>query len=87
MATDGPTFDQWLRDAKIARGRLTAEQLAVLEGGYRFLDRCGRDYYSIRLLSHFLAARSGGVEGGPGSPLGGRQSAHGVAATTVPPIR
>jgi len=54
MATDGPTFDQWLRDAKITRGRLTAEQLAVVEAGYRFLDRCGRDYYSIRLLSHFL---------------------------------
>lgn len=54
MATDGPTFDRWLRDAKIARGRLSAEQLAVLEAGYRFLDRCGRDYYSIRLLSHFL---------------------------------
>ena len=29
MATDGLTFEQWLRDAKIARGKLTAEQLAV----------------------------------------------------------
>jgi len=54
MATDGLTFEQWLRDAKIARGKLTAEQLAVLEAGFHFLERCGRDYYSVRLLSHFL---------------------------------
>jgi len=54
MATDGLTYDQWLRNAKIARGKLTAEQLAVLEAGFRFLERCGRDYYSLRLLSHFL---------------------------------
>ena len=54
MATDGSTFDQWLRDAKIASGKLTAEQLAVLEAGFRFLEQCGRDYYSARLLSHFL---------------------------------
>ena len=54
MATDGLIFDQWLRDAKIARGKLTVEQLAVLEAGFRFLERCGRDYYSLRLLSHFL---------------------------------
>ena len=62
MATDGPTFDQWLRDAKIDRRRLTAEQLAVLEAGFRFLGRCGRDYYSLRLLSHFLLHCQAGLK-------------------------
>jgi hypothetical protein len=54
MAMDGLTFGQWLRDAKIASGKLTAEQFAILGAGFRFLEQCCRDYCSVLLLSHFL---------------------------------
>jgi transposase len=62
MATDGPTFDQWLRDAKIDRQRLTSRQIALLEAGFRFMDRCGGDYYSRRVLSHFLLHCQSGLK-------------------------
>ena len=54
MATDGRTFDQWMQDAKLPLGKLTAHQLAVLEAAFGFLQECGDDYYSVRLLTHFL---------------------------------
>jgi len=54
MATDGPTFDQWLRDANIDRHRLLPDQIALLEASFRFVCHCGGDYYSRRVLSHFL---------------------------------
>lgn len=60
MATDGPTFDQWLRDAKIDRARMTSERIALLEAAFRFFQDRGGDYYSRRVLSHFLLhCRSG----------------------------
>lgn len=54
MATDSPTFDEWLRDAKIERERLSPDQVALLEASFRFVVCCGGDYYSRRVLSHFL---------------------------------
>ncbi len=54
MATDVPTFDQWLRGAKIDRQKLSPDQIALLEASFRFVQRCGGDYYSRRVLSHFL---------------------------------
>ena len=54
MATDGPTFNQWLREAKIDRQKLSPDLIAVLEASFRFVQRCGGDYYSRRVLSHFL---------------------------------
>jgi transposase len=62
MATDGRTFDQWLRDAKIDRQRLSPGQLALLEFSFRFLGRCGEDYYSRRVLSHFLLHCQSGLK-------------------------
>ena len=62
MATDGPTFDQWLREAKIDRQRLTSDQIALLEAGFRFLGRCEGDYYSRRVLSHFLLHCQSGLK-------------------------
>ena len=60
MATDGPTFDQWLRDANIDPHRLLPDQIALLEASFRFVGHCGGDYYSRRVLSHFLLhCRSG----------------------------
>ncbi len=62
MATDGPTFDQWLRDAKIDRQRVTSDQIALLEAGFRFICRCEGDYYSRRVLSHFLLHCQSGLK-------------------------
>jgi len=40
--------------AQIAEDRLTAEQCGLLQGAFAFRQHCGDDYYSSRLLSHFL---------------------------------
>jgi len=54
MATrDGP-FVQWLTQAGVSAERLTVEQIAVLQAAFRFRQHVGTDYYSTRLLSHFL---------------------------------
>ena len=53
FATDG-AFAQWLSQAQIAEGRLIAEQRGLLQYAFIFRQRCGGDYYSSRLLSHFL---------------------------------
>jgi hypothetical protein len=52
-ATDG-AFAQWLCQAQIVEQRLTAEQRGLLRHVFAFRLRCGDDYYSNRLLSHFL---------------------------------
>src|SRR3979411_855533 len=52
-AMDG-AFPQWLSQAQIAEDRLTAEQRGLLLAAFAFRQRCGDDYYSSRLLSHFL---------------------------------
>jgi hypothetical protein len=62
MATDSPTFDKWLRDAKIGREQLSPGQVALLEASFHFLGRCGLDYYSRRVLSHFLLHCGSGLK-------------------------
>ena len=52
-ATDG-ALAQWLSQAQINEGRLTAEQRGLLQYVFAFREHCGDDYYSNRLLSHFL---------------------------------
>ena len=52
-ATDN-TYTQWLSQAHIVGERLTAEQRGLLQAAFAFRQRCGDDYYSNRLLSHFL---------------------------------
>ena len=54
MATTDGTFVQWLNQAGISTERLTVEQTAVLHAAFRFRQQCGTDYYSTRVLSHFL---------------------------------
>jgi len=44
-------FAGWLADANISEANLTDAQGAVLRAAFAFLQRCGRDYYSVRLLS------------------------------------
>jgi len=60
-ATDG-AFAQWLFQAQIAEHRLTAEQRVLLLYAFAFRERCGDDYYSNRLLSHFLLHCDSGLK-------------------------
>jgi hypothetical protein len=61
VATDG-AFAQWLSQAHIAEIRLTAEQRGLLHCVFAFPQRCGDDYYSRRLLSHFLLHCGSGLK-------------------------
>jgi hypothetical protein len=54
VATTNDSFGQWLHDAAIREHALSAEQRSVLEAASRFRQAQGTDYYSTRLLSHFL---------------------------------
>jgi hypothetical protein len=54
MAAATETFSAWLTDAHISELRLTSEQRGVLQAAFHFRQRQGHDYYSTRLLSHFL---------------------------------
>jgi transposase len=54
VATEPDSFSQWLRDASIREAALSTEQRAVLLAAFRFRQSQGSDYYSTRLLSHFL---------------------------------
>src|SRR5262245_20464549 len=51
---DTVTFSRWLAQAQIAEAHLTPEQHALLQAVFRFHQAQGTDYYSTRLLSHFL---------------------------------
>jgi transposase len=61
IATDG-AFAQWLSRAQIAVDRLTAEQRGLLRYVFAFRQCCGDDYYSNRLLSHFLLHCNSGLK-------------------------
>jgi hypothetical protein len=54
MATEGQTFDQWLRGAKVSPERLSDQQRAVLFATFQFLEQSNRDYSSARIAGHFL---------------------------------
>jgi transposase len=61
IATAG-SFSQWLGEAHIAEQRLTAEQRGLLQAAFAFRQYCGDDYYSNRLLSHFLLHCNAGLK-------------------------
>jgi hypothetical protein len=54
MSAEGPEFARWLEEAAVPEAALASAQRAVLQAALAFLQRCGGDYYSVRLLSHFL---------------------------------
>lgn len=62
MAAAVPDFARWLEDAAVPEATLTDAQRAVLYAAFGFLQRCGRDYYSVRLLSHFLLHCQAGLK-------------------------
>ena len=61
VATTG-TFSAWLADAHIPKARLAPEQRGVLLAAFHFRRDRGDDYYSTRLLSHFLLHAGTGLK-------------------------
>ena len=53
VATDGE-FAQWLSQAADCRTAVHRRQRGLLQCTFAFRQRCGSDYYSSRLLTHFL---------------------------------
>jgi hypothetical protein len=62
MTVGTDTFAAWLEEAAIPVQRLTPEQQALLQATFRFRQRQGADYYSTRLLSHFLLHAQTGLK-------------------------
>ena len=62
MAATDSTYTQWLANAQIAEVRLTNQQRGLLQAAFAFRRRCGDDYYSNRLLSHFLLHCDSGLK-------------------------
>jgi hypothetical protein len=62
MSMEVSTFARWLADAQVKEQLLTPAQHALLVNAFAFLQRCGTDYYSIRLLSHFLVHCQSGLK-------------------------
>jgi hypothetical protein len=54
MADSTATFSSWLAQVQLPEARLNPELLALLQAVFRFRQSQGTDYYSTRLLSHFL---------------------------------
>jgi hypothetical protein len=61
MTPEPLTLAAWLQQAHVAEDALTPEQHALLLRAFSFRQRCGRDYYSTRLLSHFLLHSEAGL--------------------------
>jgi hypothetical protein len=62
MIAAASAFTQWLTQARVREQRLTAEQRGLLQAVFAFRQRCGDDYYSNRLLSHFLLHANTGLQ-------------------------
>src|SRR3954471_24567615 len=54
MAAATDSYDGWLAQAPLPAHRLRPEQHALLQAAFRFRQSQGTDYYSTRLLGHFL---------------------------------
>src|SRR3984957_5354960 len=62
MTATEDTYALWLSHALIAQERLTPEQRGLLQAAFAFRQHCGGDYYSTRLLSHFLLHCDSGLK-------------------------
>ena len=54
MAENPASFTDWLTNAHVCAERLTPAQRHLLEAAFQFRQHQGTDYYSTRLLSHWL---------------------------------
>jgi len=59
--TDGP-FAAWLSQAGLQEQTVGPDQLGILKAAYHFRESCGDDYYSTRVLSHFLLHAQTGLK-------------------------
>ncbi len=62
MTATDDTCTLWLSQAQIVADRLSTEQRGLLQAAFAFRQRCGDDYYSSRLLSHFLLHCDSGLK-------------------------
>lgn len=62
MPTAVDPFADWLAQAGLSAHRLTAEQVTLLQACCRFRQSRGDDYYSTRLLTHFLLHCGSGLK-------------------------
>jgi hypothetical protein len=62
MAVAADDFAAWLDQADIPPQSRTAELHALLQAVFRFRQQQGSDYYSTRLLSHFLLHADTGLK-------------------------
>jgi transposase len=59
-ATGG--FTQWLSQADIRAHALTPQQHSLLQAAFAFRTQQGTDYYSTRILGHFLLHANSGLK-------------------------
>jgi hypothetical protein len=62
MADTTADFASWLAQADIPQSRLSPEVLALLQAVFRFRQHQGTDYFSTRLLGHFLLHAGTGLK-------------------------
>jgi hypothetical protein len=62
MPATTETFSAWLAQAQVPEGRLSPEQRGLLQAAFHFRQRLGCDYYSTRLLGHFLLHCQSGLK-------------------------
>ena len=54
MSKDGGALEKWLEGASVLEEKLSSEQRSILQATFAFLENCGRDYSSVRIVGHFL---------------------------------
>jgi hypothetical protein len=62
MADSTADFASWLEQADVPQSRLTPEVVALLDAAFRFRQSQGADYFSTRLLGHFLLHAGSGLK-------------------------
>jgi hypothetical protein len=62
MAAATDSYETWLAQAHLPEDRLCPEQYALLQAAFRFRQSQGTDYYSTRLLGHFLLHCQSGLK-------------------------
>src|SRR5262249_34506138 len=73
------TFSSWLAQAQVPEQHLTPAQRALLQAAFPFRQNRGTDYYSSRLLSHFLLHCGSGLKVAPIARLVGVSRPDGLA--------
>jgi hypothetical protein len=62
MAAAADTVEAWLAQAQLPEHRLRPDQRALLSAAFRFRQAQGTDYYSSRVLGHFLLHCGSGLK-------------------------